>query len=155
MNLIVRRQENRLSKLVWVPGGKTIESALNDAEAGVASLVAVYHASIHSKLTELLEVASQAHPESSQVAGLYQLAVEVADTAGTLTMKELAAGALGLADLLQFCGDNGAWNWPAVQVHARGLLVLADASAVNEEGRAIVLEGLNKVRERVFGIESK
>jgi hypothetical protein len=80
---------------------------------------------------------------------LYALSGEVLDIAGLFGLPELGQAALSLCELLDRLKSKKSWNWPAVQVHLHGLLILADPDKTPPEGRVSVVEGLRQVSQRV------
>jgi hypothetical protein len=151
MTVITRRPENRLAKVVWLPGGKTIAQALDDAQANLEEIRAEQLGLLNSKLDELQALGKQSEksPTLANIEGLYALSSEVIDIAGLFGLPELGHAAFSLCELLDRLKSRKAWNWPAVQVHLHGLLVLADLDKTPPEGRQDVVEGLRQVCQRV------
>ena len=153
MTVITRRPDNRLAKIAFTPGGKTIAQALEDAQANVEAGRSESLETLRGKLAEIQALGRQAEqqPEVAVIQQLYVLSGEVLDLAGVYGMAELGEAAFSLCELLDSLLARKAWNRPAVQVHLNGLLLLADpANAAPEERRKIV-EGLRQVSERVAG----
>jgi hypothetical protein len=151
MTVITRRPENRLAKVVWLPGGKSIAQALDDAQANLEEIRAEQLGLLNSKLDELQALGKQSEksPTLANIEGLYALSSEVIDIAGLFGLPELGHAAFSLCELLDRLKSRKAWNWPAVQVHLHGLLVLADLDKTPPEGRQDVVEGLRQVCQRV------
>lgn len=151
MTVITRRPENRLAKVVWLPGGKSITQALDDAQANLEEIRAEQLGLLSGKLEELqaLGKKSEKDPTPANVQGLYALSSEVIDIAGLFGLPELGHAAFSLCELLDRLKSRKAWNWPAVQVHLHGLLILADPDKTPPEGRQDVIEGLRQVCQRV------
>jgi hypothetical protein len=151
MTVITRRPQNRLGKVVWQPGGKTIAQALDDAQANLDELRGASLDLLRVKLEEIQALGQRAetNPKAADVEALYALSGEVLDIAGLFGLPELGQAAFSLCELLDRLKSRKAWNWPAVQVHLHGLLILADPEKTPPEGRASVVEGLRQVCQRV------
>ncbi|MGZ5984612.1 MAG: hypothetical protein ACXWK7_06720, partial [Caulobacteraceae bacterium] len=76
------------------------------------------------------------------------LSGEVLDIAGLFGLPELGQAAFSLCELLDRLKSRKVWNWPAVQVHLQGLLVLADPDKIPPDGRQTVVDGLRQVCQR-------
>jgi hypothetical protein len=151
MTVITRRPENRLAKVIWVPGGKTIAQALDDAQANLDEIRKESLDLLRGKLEELqaLGKRSETTPDADAIQGLYTLSGEILDIAGLFGLPELGHAAFSLCELLDRLKSKKTWNWPAVQVHLHGLLVLADPDKIPPEGRQTVVDGLRQVCQRV------
>jgi hypothetical protein len=152
MTVITRRPENPLAKVVWRPGGKTIAQALDDAQAGLDEIRAESLDLLRTKLEAMQALGrkSEKAPEAADLEALYAMSGEVLDMAGLFGLPELGHAAFSLCELLDRLKSKRAWNWPAVQVHLHGLLVLADPDKTPPEGRQNVVEGLRQVCRRVL-----
>ena len=151
MTVITRRPENRLSKVIWVPGGKTIAQALDDAQSGLDEIRNESLDVLRAKLEEIqvLGRRSETNPSETDTQTLYTLSSEVLDISGLFGLPELGQAAFSLCELLDRLKARKTWNWPAVQVHLHGLLILADPDKTPPEGRQSVVEGLRQVCQRV------
>jgi len=151
MTVITRRPDNRLGKVVFLPGGKTIAQALDDAQAGLDEMRGESLDVLRAKLEEIqnLGAKNQSNPKLADLEALYALSSEVIDIAGLFGLPELGQAAFSLCELLDRLKSKKVWNWPAVQVHLHGLLVLADPDKTPPEGRASVVDGLRQVCQRV------
>jgi hypothetical protein len=151
VTVITRRPENRLGKAVFLPGGKTIAQALDDAQANLDEMRGESLDLLRAKLDEIqaLGAKNQTNPKAADLEALYGLSGEVLDIAGLFGLPELGQAAFSLCELLDRLKSRKAWNWPAVQVHLHGLLVLADTEKTPPEGRASVVDGLRQVCQRV------
>ena len=151
MTLITRRPENRLAKFAFAPGGKTLAQALDDAEQNLEAIRDASLDVLRSKLAEIQALAQkrQASPDDGAIQGIYALSSEVLDIAGMFGMAELGQAAFSLCELLDRFGARKSWNWPAVQVHLRGLLILADPDKIPPQARQSVVDGLRQVCERM------
>jgi hypothetical protein len=151
MTVITRRPENRLAKVVFLPGGKTIAQALDDAQANLDEIRSESLDLLRAKLDEIQALGrkSEKEPQAADVETLYALSGEVLDIAGLFGLPELGQAAFSLCELLDRLKSKKAWNWPAVQVHLHGLLILADPDKTPPEGRQTVVDGLRQVSQRV------
>ena len=151
MTVITRRPDNRLSKVVWVPGGKTIAQALEDAQGNLEEIRLASLNVLRDKLEEIQALGrrSEKSPTAEDIKALYALSSEVLDTAGLFGLPELGHAAFSLCELLDRLGSRKVWNWPAVQVHLHGLLVLSDPDKTPPEARQSVVDGLRQVCQRV------
>lgn len=153
MTVITRRPENRLAKVIWVPGGKTIAQALDDAQANLDEVQQESLGILRTKLEQIQTLGrkSETAPSEESIQALYNLSSEVLDIAGLFGLPELGHAAFSLCELLDRLKSRKTWNWPAVQVHLHGLLVLADPDKTPPEGRQSVVDGLRQVCQRVGG----
>ena len=151
MTVITRRPDNRLSKIIWTPGGKTIPQALEDAQGNLEEGRLACLDALRIKLGEIQALGRMAEqgPKLAIVQALYGLSSEVLDMAGVYGMHELGQAAYCLCELLDNLAARKMWNWPAVQVHLNGLLLLADPVNAPPEARQHVVEGLRQVCLRV------
>jgi len=151
MTVITRRPENRLAKQVYLPGGKSIAQALDDAQANLEEMRGESLHLLRAKLEEIQAVGRKAEkaPKAADLATLYALSGEVLDIAGLFGLPELGQAAFSLCEVLDRLKSKKMWNWPAVQVHLHGLLILADPDKTPPEGRQSVVDGLRQVCQRV------
>jgi hypothetical protein len=151
MTVITRRPENRLSKTIWAPGGKTMEKALEDANASLDEVREERLDALRVKLMEIQALGRRCEKNAKlgDIRSLYALASDVNDIAGVFGMPELGQAAFSLCELLDNLGARKVWNWAAVQVHLNGLLLLADPANCPPEARKAVVEGLRQVCQRV------
>jgi len=151
MTVITRRPENPLGKVIWIPGGKTVAQALDDAQGSLDEIRGQELDVLRVKLEEIqiLGKKNEKTPNAVDIGTLYALSSEVIDIAGLFGLPELGQAAFSLCELLDRLRSRKTWNWPAVQVHLHGLLVLADPDKTPPEARAAVVEGLRQVCERV------
>jgi hypothetical protein len=137
--------------MAWAPGGKAITQALEDAQSNLEEGRAESLDVLRAKLEEIQTLGRRAEeqPKLALVQSLYDLSSEVLDLAGVYGMEELGQAAFSLCELLDNLAARKMWNWPAVQVHLNGLLLLADPANAPPEARSHVVEGLRQVCKRV------
>jgi hypothetical protein len=151
MTVITRRPENPLGKVIWIPGGKSVAQALDDAQSSLDEIRGQELDVLRIKLEEIqiLGKKNQTTPNAADISTLYALSSEVIDIGGLFGLPELGQAAFSLCELLDRLRSRKTWNWPAVQVHLHGLLVLADPDKTPPEARIAVVDGLRQVCERV------
>ena len=151
MTVITRRPENRLGKVIWIPGGKTIAQALEDAQGNLDEIRGQELDGLRAKLEQIqaLGKKNQLTPNAADIKALYALSSEVIDIAGLFGLPELGQAAFSLCELLDRLHSRKTWNWPAVQVHLHGLLILADPDKTPPDARSAVVDGLRQVCDRV------
>jgi hypothetical protein len=151
MTVITRRPENRLGKVIWIPGGKTIAQALEDAQGNLDEIRGKELDVLRAKLEEIQKLGkkNEFKPNAADIAALYALSSEIIDSAGLFGLAELGEAAFSLCELLDRLRSRKTWNWPAVQVHLHGLLILADPDKTPPDARSAVVDGLRQVCERV------
>jgi hypothetical protein len=146
--------ENRLTKVISLPGGKTIAEALRGADVRIASVRDDCLASLSAKGARLQQLADLARRDSDEVAvaGLYSTANEVFAIASAFDMAELAEAAYGLCDLVDDSRTRAAINWPAVGVHVDAIRFLgSQAGAEDSATRRAIVAGLREVAARFAG----
>jgi hypothetical protein len=150
MTVITRRPENRLAKVIWIPGGKTIAQALDDAQTSLDEIKGESLETLRRKLADIQSLGRKAeeNPSEGDSKALYALSSDVLETAGLFGLPELGQAAFSLCELLDRMITRNTWNWPAVQVHLRALLILADPDKTPPEARLHMLEGLRQVSHR-------
>lgn len=151
MTVITRRPENRLAKVVWIPGGKTIAQALDDAQSNLDEIRGESLEVLRAKLEDIQALGRKAekNPTEGDLKAIYVLSSEVLDVAGLFGLPELGQAAFSLCELLDRLSTRKTWNWPAVQVHLNGLLILADPEKIPPEARQSVVDGLRQVCQRI------
>jgi len=150
VTLITRRPENRLAKVIFKPGGKSLAQALDDAQHNLDEIRGASLDLLRVKLEAIQALAqSQAAPSTATAQTIYTLSGEVLDIAGVYGLAELGQAALSLCELVDRFGARKTWNWPAVQVHLHGLLILADPDKTPPQARHSVVEGLRQVNARM------
>ena len=151
MSVITRRPANRLSKTLFAPGGKTIEKALEDAAASLEEARVEQLDEMKAKLAEIQTIGRRVEKNAKldDLRTLYALSGEVQGMAGVYGMPELGQAAFSLCELLDNLGNRKVWNWPAVQVHLNGLLLLSDPANAPPAARKHVVDGLRQVCRRV------
>ncbi len=152
--VIKRRPEKRLAKLIWLPGGRTVEAIEADVVARLEALLAVCASAIRDKVQEIARRAAAASrpPGPEDLDRLYTLSNEVIGLSGAADMEDLGMAALSFCRLLDGFRSTGGWSAAAYDVHLGSLQLLAQPdSALDGTARAQVVEGLNTVVQRATG----
>ena len=148
--------ENRLAKVIRLPGGRTVAEALRGADTRVASIRDRCLTSLAAKGLQLQQLSDQARSDRgpASLTALYATANDIYSIAGAFGMKEAAEAAYSLCDLVDDSPEREAINWPAVQVHVDGVRFLCStAGAADTPARAAIITGLREVAAR-FSAES-
>ncbi|WP_395646725.1 hypothetical protein [Terricaulis sp.] len=139
----VFRPEIRLKKLLKMPGGISVDTALDRAEEGVESLRESGVAAIDEKIGRIAQCART----GAETEEAYRLANEIFNEAGVFGLVELSQAASSLCKLLS--SEEGARNGAAFRVHADTLLALRNPGICgNAANRRAVLAGLHRITER-------
>ena len=152
--VIKRRPEKRLSKLIWLPGGRTVEAIEADVIARLEALRGVCAGAITDKVVEIGRLAARASrpPKPDDLDRLYALSNEVIGLSGVAELEDLGMAALSFCRLLDGFRSGAAWSAASYDVHLAALQLLAQSdSALNAEARAEIVEGLHTVVQRTAG----
>ena len=152
--VIKRRPEKRLSKLIWLPGGRTVEAIEADVIARLEALRGVCAGAIGDKVVEIGRLAARASrpPKPEDLDRLYALSNEVIGLSGVAELEDLGMAALSFCRLLDGFRSGAAWSAASYDVHLAALQLLAQPeSALNAEARAEMVEGLHTVVQRAAG----
>jgi hypothetical protein len=147
----VFKVENRLAKVIRLPGGRTVAEALRGADTRVASIRDRCLVSLAAKGVQLHRLAEQAKSgaDPASLSEVYATANEIFSIAGAFGMREAAEAAYSLCDLVDDSSEREAVNWPAVDVHVDGVRFLcSEAGAEHTPIRAAIVEGLRAVAAR-------
>lgn len=145
--------KSRLARFLNVPDG------LNMAEANV-------RADLHLQmlgdkpLTEMREaldalgglLGAGDAPDSAARHEMQQLAVTITSLGGTFGREGLSKAGYSLCALLDQVGE--AWDGEAVRVHYNAMRLLFMPSALPPEAQAALLDGLDKVRQRIVALHA-
>lgn len=149
--VIKRRPEKRLAKLIWLPGGRTVEAIEADVVARLEALQAVCAGAMRDKVQEIGRRAAAASrpPGPEDLDRLYTLSNEVIGLSGAADLEDLGLAALSFCRLLDGFRSGAGWSAAAYDVHLASLQLLAQPdSALDAEARAEMVEGLNTVTRR-------
>jgi hypothetical protein len=143
--------ENRLAKVISLPGGKTVAEALRAADQRIDSVREDCLKSLSIKGLRLQQLAQLAKSDADDAAfaGLYATANEVFSVASAFDMKELAEAAYGLCDLADDSRPREQINWPAVGVYVDAIRFLGSQSGSEDTAiRRTIVAGLRAVTAR-------
>lgn len=148
--------ENRLGKLLKVPGGAPVADAVDAAQAGLAELEAPAREELAAALAAVEACAAQ-HPAQFDAAGLETLYGHAQGAIGlaSLCQRPSVDEALrSLCDLLDHLARCERWDGEAVKVHVRSLRLLMSEVGAQDAQAAAVLQGLRRVSGRYGAPES-
>jgi hypothetical protein len=152
--VVKRRPEKRLSKLIWLPGGRTVEAIEADIVARLEALQGVCAGAIRDKVQAIVRLAAQASrpPRPDDLDRLYTLSNEAIGLSGVADLEDLGLAALSFCRLLDGFRSGADWSRAAFDVHLAALQLLAQPdSAMSAEARAEMVEGLHTVVKRAIG----
>ena len=152
----VFKVENRLAKVIVLPGGVTVAEALRRADSRVASVRERCLDSLVEKGRRLQQLAELGRTGSDRqaVLDLYAVANEVFSVASAFDMPDLADSAYGLCDLVSGPDDQSTINWGAVDVYVDGVRFLCSADGETDLAmRSAIVAGLRAITAR-FGSDS-
>lgn len=142
--------ENRLTKLLRIPGGLPIAEAVVQADAGLAAL----EAPALEQLAEVLgatEAALERLPQErdeAALAELYRIAQGGIGLGSLCARPSVDIVLQSLCDLLDHLATRRLWDVEAIAVHVRALRLLMSGEG---PGSGAVLQGLQKVSRRYAG----
>ncbi|MET0293465.1 MAG: hypothetical protein ABW042_00490 [Phenylobacterium sp.] len=149
--------ENRLGKLLRMPGGVSVADAIEQAHAGVATLE-------EPALDQLMQVLAAAEAaverlppafDGAVIAELYGVAQGAVGLASLAARPSADAALRSLCELLDHLTVGQTWDPEAVLVHVRAFRLLIGAEGMREgAGADAVLEGLKRVTERYAAPEA-
>ena len=144
----VFKVDNKLAKVVRLPGGRTVAEALGAANKRIAGVKDVCVAAMQARVRTLAGLADSGRNGTASVLDqIYASANEILGLAGSFQMTELSQAAYSLCDIADAFRDGAPVSWPAIDVHVDGLRMLC-VEACKPEDRQRILIGLLKVRSR-------
>lgn len=154
MTVTKRKFENRLSKLIKLPGGKTVEEATQDSETNMDSIRGKILTAMDKKVQHLLDSAAAVtlDPNPQALTDCYNVANEIFSLAGAYGKDQMGEAAYSLCELIDRSREAGKWSDPAFQAHMDALrLMRHDETEGGQEARKVVLAGLKSVVDAVTG----
>jgi hypothetical protein len=146
--------ENRLAKLLRVPGGAPVAEAVGAAEAGLGELEGPAREELAAALAAV-EACAGRRPAQFEAAGveeLYGLSQGAIGLASLCQRPAVDEALRSLCDLLDNLARNERWDAEAVTVHVRSLrLLMGDAGVKDGQAAEVVLQGLRRVSSRYAG----
>ncbi len=142
--------QNRLAKLINAPGGKTVDAAIEDAEAGLLAIADACLADIDRLIGELSKRIGEIADHPGKDDPLYIAAREIAGLAAICKRPALGDAAHSLCVLLDNSETSGLWRREAVMVHVSTLQLLRGMAdeADNPMARQLV-DSLNVMVKRL------
>jgi len=140
---------NRLRAALFNGGGKRIDEAVADADAGLATLVEACLAAVAECIGRIEgEFGAQVVDRGSRdMAELYRLSGRIIDACAPIEPKALAEAARCLCDVLDYAMEAGHWDWAAVDIHIDALKLLASGIDLGENGEQQLIKSLVKLRQ--------
>jgi hypothetical protein len=140
---------NRLRAALFDGGGKRIDDAVIDAEAGLETLAEACAGSIRDCIARIEADfgAGAAGREARSRDDLYRQSVLIIEACAPSAAASLAEAARNLCDLLDHCGETGRWDWPAVDIHINALKLLTAGIDLGEAGEQQLIQSLVKLRQ--------
>jgi hypothetical protein len=149
--VIKRRPEKRLAKLIWLPGGRTVEAIEADVVARLEALQGVCAGAMRDKVQEIGRLAAGAPrpPKREDIDRLYTLSNEAIGLSGVAELEDLGMAALSFCRLLDGFRSGSGWSAAPYDVHLAALQLLAQPDcAMSAEARAEMVGGLHSVVQR-------
>lgn len=149
--------ENRLGKLLRIPGGAAVEDAVIAAESGLADLEAPAREELTAALAAVEACAAErpAQFEAAGVEELYGLAHGAIGLASLCQRPSVDEALRSLCDLLDNLSRAERWDAEAVSVHVRSLrLLMGEVGGGDGRAAEAVLQGLRRVSARYAGAET-
>ena len=140
---------NRLSKLMKLPGGKTVEQAMADADVNLKSIESSCLAVLDQLISRIRGLAETPQPSLDDLDEIYARSNEIVGLGGVFGMRDLSAAAYSLCELVDRTRERGGPDREAMTVHVDSLRLLRFGGAIEEAERARMLDGLSKVVRRV------
>lgn len=141
--------ENRLAKLIDLPGGLTLADALTRADRNLDKVKDGYLETIDARIAEIEGLAAGGRPPAATVERLYAASNEMVATAGVFGLTELGQAAYSFCELIDRLRTADTWSAEAVAVHVNAMKLLRHPQAAESHGGAdAVVEGLRKVTDR-------
>ena len=134
--------ENRLSKLITKPGGKTVDEAVQDAEASLASLADACLADIDRLIGELTAA-------SGDDQARYVAAREIAGLAAICQLPRLGEAAHSLCVLIDNAETSGRPHRDAIDVHISTVQLLRGMAKADDPMQSRLVHSLQDMVRRL------
>jgi len=132
-----------LAEKMAEPGGITVEEALTEAEAGLASHYDEAMATIRQRLSRLEYLAVEQRPETT--AEVYAVAEKLLDLAGFFDTGPLHPAVSSLCDITDHMLHTGRWKWEAVTLHVTAMRLILEGGCRDDAASINLLEGLSRL----------
>lgn len=145
--------ENRLGKLLRVPGGPAVADAVEAAASGLAELAGPAREELAAAVAAVEGSAGRRSGEFDaagleELYGLAQATIGLASLCGRPAVDEALRS---LCDLLDNLSRRERWDTEAVAVHVRSLRLLMSEAGAEPQAAEAVLQGLKRVTGRYAG----
>jgi hypothetical protein len=144
----VIRIPNRLAARTLARGGQAAGDSVNRAEQAIKALSEVSLKLIDDHLAEIARLYGDValRPETGDLQGLYDRALDIIDVSSGLPDSGLEDAARAVCDLVSRSQLANAFDWEAVDVHLAALKVLrANGQTLTLAQRQVILQGLAEV----------
>ncbi len=125
------------------PGGITVEEALSQAEAGLASHFDEAMVTIRQRLARLEYLAAEQRPETTDE--VYAVAEKLLDIAGFFDTGPLHPAVSSLCDITDHMLHTGRWNWEAVTLHVTAMRLILESGCRDDAASITLLQGLSRL----------
>jgi hypothetical protein len=142
------KPDNRLAKAVTLPGGKLVETAVDDARIELLQVSDACLQEIDAALDHTYRLC-ETPPAGDRLPELYTTVRDVAGLAGVCALPDLGAAALSFCALLDHAQNGGRLAPDHVAVHLNVLRILRHPDAIPEDDRCKVLESLDVMVGRI------
>ena len=140
----VFKVENRLSKVMRQPGGRSLMEALRDAQARIETVRERSKLHIADTAGRLRKQAVQGRAgDRNAIRELYRAANDIFALAGYFEMTALSEAAFSLCDLMVAVDEGATLDWAAVDAHIDAIGLLQTRKADADAAR--LLAGLRAV----------
>jgi len=144
---------NKLAKLLRQPGGKSVASALRDAEQNVVRLAPSCLAEIDAVLAAVDQLVIEIPPEEEAATfkRVYDQTNAIIGLATAAGLPDFDSAAYSLCDVLDRMLRTGRMDRAVVTVHVRSMQLLRHPDALGSKASVReVLLGLKQVRKKVI-----
>ena len=136
--------QNRLSKLIKLPGGKRIEEAIAAADENLEAIRPPCLEALDEHIARIVALSNGA-PSPAAFDDIYEQSNHIVGLGGVFGLGDLSRAAYSLCDLVDRARDHGGPDRQALLVHVNSLKLLRLGDAVPAEERRKVLDGLTAV----------
>ena len=151
--ILKRRPDNRLAKLIRLPGGKTVESIEAEVDARLEALRGACVTALQDKVQEIVSFAGamKRPPSREDLGKIYTLSNEVLGLAGVAQLEEAGRAAMSFCRLLDGWRTGKVWSQAPFDVHLAALQLLAQPDGeLDATARDHMILGLNAVVRRAL-----
>ena len=136
---------NRLASMIRLPGGKTVQEAIQAAQAAVEHYRPEVVSDIDAAIAELERLSTRPAPGAPEHERVYRISSSVLDHAGLFDLEDVGRAAYSLCELVDRMQERGVWDASAVTVHVGSMRLLREMGQGDPLQRAELLRGLAAV----------